>query len=166
MSTTAWSKLKLSPRETMTRAIARCPIRWATWSGCRCATAHLHPSVIHQRESCASATMRRIASPIKSMTHHPLVPSAKCRIHDVFHAEFLKHFVGSPPVVPPQLPPIHHGAAIHTPHMALKVLWSAGFAKSWRSGPRNQHPRHPRKTSMAVIVCLAHKLRQVLVQWA
>jgi hypothetical protein len=34
------------------------------------------------------------------------------RLHDVFHVNVLKKFVGNPPAVPPLLPPLLHGAVV------------------------------------------------------
>jgi hypothetical protein len=37
------------------------------------------------------------------------------RLHDIFHVDVLKKFVGTPPSSPPALPPIHHGAVVPAP---------------------------------------------------
>lgn len=43
------------------------------------------------------------------------------RIHVVFHAGLLKRFNAQPLDSPPPLPPMHHGAAVLVPEVAVKA---------------------------------------------
>jgi len=43
------------------------------------------------------------------------------RLHNAFHVGLLKKFVGTPPMVPPSLPPTHNGAIVPVPAKAIKV---------------------------------------------
>ena len=48
------------------------------------------------------------------------------RLHNAFHVGLLKKFVGTPPVVPPSLPPTHNGAIVAVPAKAVKACLCRG----------------------------------------
>ncbi|WVZ82312.1 hypothetical protein U9M48_029587 [Paspalum notatum var. saurae] len=50
----------------------------------------------------------------------------RARIHDVFHVGLLKKFQGTPPVDPPPLPPLHHGAVAPEPERAVRFRLAGG----------------------------------------
>ena len=47
-------------------------------------------------------------------------------LHNAFHVSLLKKFVGTPPVVPPSLPPTHNGAIVAVPAKAVKACLCRG----------------------------------------
>ena len=62
------------------------------------------------------------------------------KIHDVFHVGLLKKFVGTPPVAPPSLPPIHNGAIVAVPAKAVKARLYRGVHQilvQWEDLPRS-----------------------------
>jgi hypothetical protein len=52
----------------------------------------------------------------------------QARIHNVFHASFLKKFQGDPPSVPPALPPIVRGRIVPAPD---KIVHTRPTTSSW-----------------------------------
>jgi hypothetical protein len=76
----------------------------------------------------------RVVEIINDVAVHLELPLG-ARLHDVFHVDVLKKFIGAPPASPPVLPAIHNSAVIPEPlrveqaHLARgvrQVLVSAG----------------------------------------
>ena len=53
------------------------------------------------------------------------LPSGAC-IHNVFHVGILKPFWGTPPAMPPALPPLRHGRRLQQPARALRAQLRRG----------------------------------------
>ena len=62
----------------------------------------------------------------------------RARLHDVFHVDLLKKFVGTPLVAPPSFPDVHHGAAVHEPECAVRARLARGVHQvliEWKGEP-------------------------------
>jgi hypothetical protein len=60
------------------------------------------------------------------------------RLHDVFHVDVLKKFVGTPPSSPSALPPTHHGAVVPTPDKITAAKMACGVRQvlvQWKDEP-------------------------------
>jgi hypothetical protein len=58
------------------------------------------------------------------------------KLHDVFHVGLLKKWVGDPPVSPPPLPNIHHGAVTPEPEQVVRARLARGVRQvlvHWKS---------------------------------
>jgi hypothetical protein len=65
-----------------------------------------------------------------------LPPRAK--LHDVFHVGLLKKWIGDPPVAPPPLPTVHHGAIVPEPERAVRTCLARGVQQvliRWKGEP-------------------------------
>lgn len=67
----------------------------------------------------------RIVAVINDVAYRLELPPL-ARLHDVFHVGLLKKFVGTPPVTPPPLPPVHHGAAVPEPECVSRSRLAGG----------------------------------------
>jgi hypothetical protein len=86
----------------------------------------------------------RVAAIINDVAYRLELPP-RARLHDVFHIGLLKQFVGTPPAVPPALPPTHHGAT-----------QPVRDARCWFIGRGNQQHLLPGKTSTASSTDILH----------
>jgi hypothetical protein len=65
-----------------------------------------------------------------------LPPRAK--LHDVFHVGLLKKWVGEPPLEPPPLPTLHHGAVAPEPERVVRSRLARGVQQvlvRWKGEP-------------------------------
>jgi hypothetical protein len=54
---------------------------------------------------------------------------AQAKLHDVFHVDLLKKWVGAPPDVPPPLPEVHNGVLVPAPELAVRYQVARGVQK-------------------------------------
>ena len=79
----------------------------------------------------------RISAIINNVAYHLELPP-RARLHDVFHVGLLKKFVGTPPAIPPALPPMHHGATQPVPERASRTRLARGVRQvliHWQGEP-------------------------------
>jgi hypothetical protein len=79
----------------------------------------------------------RVAAIINDVAYRLELPP-RARLHDVFHIGLLKPFVGTPPAVPPALPPTHHGATQPVPDRATRTRLARGVRQvlvHWQGEP-------------------------------